>query len=168
MRISLYQAVPFCEVNLGNPGLDGLGRSICTNWSPDEDPPPHDGVYTRLRPSKVAKGGVGVFAIARIKEGTSLFPHDNQEMVWPDKNSLKGTSKEIRNLYDDFAVIKDERYGCPPNLNRLTMSWYLNEPPKGKEPNIRCDPETYDFFATRDIAIGEELTVSYDSYSERP
>ncbi len=150
------------------PDLDGLGRSICNNWFPDHDESPHDGVYTRLRPSEIAKGGVGVFAITRIKKGTPLFRHDNQEMLWLNKSSLKGTSKEIRKLYDDFAVFESGRFGCPPSLNRLTMSWYLNQPLKGTKPNVGCDPETYDFFAMRDIIPGEELTVNYDTYSEEP
>jgi SET domain-containing protein len=48
------------------------------------------------------------------------------------------------------------------------MSWYLNEPRKGTQPNVLCDPETYDFFAMRDIKPGEELTVNYATYSDLP
>jgi len=48
------------------------------------------------------------------------------------------------------------------------MSWYLNEPLKSKEPNVGCDPETDDFFAMRDVRLGEELTVDCDTYSEEP
>lgn len=150
------------------PDLDGLGRSVCTNWPPDGFAPPHEGVYTRLRPSQIAKGGVGVFAIARIKKDTLLFRHDNEEMLWVDESSVEKTPTEIHKLYDDFAVLKNRRYGCPPNLNRLTMSWYLNEPRKGTQPNVLCDPETYDFFAMRDIKPGEELTVNYATYSDLP
>jgi len=150
------------------PDLDGLGRSICTNWLPDYQEPPHQGVYTRLRPSKVAKGQIGVFAITPIKKGTPLFYRDNEEMLWQVQSSLPKRPSEIRKLYDDFAVFKDGRCGCPPNLNRLTMSWYLNEPKRGEKPNVGCNPETYDFFAMQDIKPGDELTVKYNTYSDVP
>jgi len=76
-------------------------------------------------------------------------------MLWLAQSSLPKRPKEIRKLYDDFAVFKDGRFGCPPNLNHLTVSWYLNEPKRGKRPNVRCNPETYDFFAMEDIKPGD-------------
>ena len=93
-----------------------------------------------------------------------LFPDDNDEMRWVEETSLPTRPKEIRKLYDDFGIIRKGRYGCPVTFNRLTMSWYLN---CSKRPNVRCD-EYDDFFALRDIRPGEELTVDYWTYSERP
>ncbi len=119
-----------------------------------------------MRPSEIHKGGVGVFAITKIEEGTPLFSDDNEEMLWIEEKSLPKAPKEIRKLYDDFAVIKGKRYGCPRTFNRLTMAWYLNEPKSGQRPNVLCDSESYDFFALRDIEAGEELTVDYSKYSE--
>lgn len=63
---------------------------------------------------------------------------------------------------DDFAVLKNKRYGCPLSFNRLTPSWYLNN---SKIPNVRCD-ENYDFVAIRNIKPGEELTADYSTYSD--
>lgn len=106
----------------------------------------------------------------RIKKGTQLFRGDFDEMVWKEKSSLPRRPREIRDLYDDFAVIETDekdkrtRYGCPMNFNRLTPSWYLNS---SREPNVRCD-EDYNFLALRDIERGEELTVDYSTYSEEP
>jgi len=146
------------------PDLDGLSRYLSLKWRKDEHKQPHNGVYTRLRPSGVHKGGVGVFAAKRIRKGASLFQGDNEEMLWVGEAFLPKGPREIRRLYEDFAVIKDSRYGCPPTFNRLTPSWYLNEPKKGGQPNVGCD-DGYDFFALRNIEPGEELTVDYSSYS---
>lgn len=149
------------------PDLDGLSCSLCLKWRLDGHNLPHKNVYTRLRPSPIH--GVGVFAIKKIKRDTPLFVGDNEEMLWIEENLVRRTQGEIRKVYDDFPVIdKERRYGCPKNFNRLTMSWYLNEPKSGDRPNVYCDPATYDFRALRDIKPGEELTVKYEDYSELP
>jgi hypothetical protein len=123
---------------------------------------PHTGVYTRLRPSKIH--GIGVFAIRKIKKGTNIFSGDDADMVWMKKSSLRGLPGEIRRLYEDFAVIRNNgiEYGCPKSFNVLTVGWYLNE---SENPNVGCD-KGFDFFALRDIVAGEELTVDYSTYSE--
>lgn len=149
------------------PDLDGLSRSLCLKWRLDCHKLPHEKVYTRLRPSSIH--GVGVFAIRNIKKDTPLFVGDNEEMLWVEERRLPRFPRQIRKLYEDFPVIKEKRYGCPQNFNRLTMSWYLNEPKRGNLPNVYCDPqENYDFKALRDIKAGEELTVRYKDYSDLP
>jgi hypothetical protein len=150
------------------PDLDGLGRALCSRWRLDSPTPPHENVYTRLRPSNTAKGGVGVFAIRRIRKGKPLFLGDNEEMLWVEKETFSKQPKQVRKLYGDFAVVRDGRYGCPQNFNRLTVAWYLNEPAPGTGANVRCARETLDFFALRDIREGEELTVDYATYSDSP
>ena len=150
------------------PDLDGLSRSLSAKWKRDEHEMPHKRVYTRLRPSGIHRGGIGVFAIKRIKKGAFLFEGDSDEMLWVEESSLPKAPREIRKLYEDFPVIKGGRYGCPPTFNRLTMAWYLNEPISGERPNVGCDTDNYDFFALRDIKAGEELTVDYSKYSDMP
>lgn len=126
---------------------------------------PHHKVYTRLRSSKIH--GVGVFSITNIKKGTFLFYGDDEDMVWIEKQEVSKLPAEIRKLYDDFCVIKDDQYGCPKNFNQLTVAWYLNEPKPSEKPNVGCNND-YEFFALRDIKKGEELTVDYSTYSEYP
>jgi SET domain-containing protein len=148
------------------PDLDGLGRTLTRKWL-ESTPPrkivnvlPHEHVYTRLRPSR--RHGVGVFAIQRIPKGTRIFEGDDEDLRWIPRRSLRRLPSELQRLYDDFAVLKDGKYGCPRNFSLMTVAWYLNE---SKKPNVRCD-SNYDFFAARDIRAGEELTVDYSTYSE--
>ncbi len=149
------------------PDLEGLSRFLSGNAQ--GPPPPHRGVCTRLAPSKKVQGQVGAFAIKRIKKGTNLFPGDNDEMIWVERNKLPRVPRSVKKLYDDFAVRntdkedKKTRYGCPTNFNRLSIAWYLNH--DAAHPNVRCD-EYYNFSALRDIEPGEELTVDYKTYSE--
>lgn len=150
------------------PDLDGLGRAMCARWRLDSPAPPHANVYTRLRPSNAAKGGVGVFAIRKIKKGTPLFLGENEEMLWVQEEAFSKQPRQIRKLYEDFAVERDRRYGCPQNFNRLTVAWYLNEPAPGAVANVRCVKETLDFFALQDIEEDQELTVNYPTYCDSP
>jgi hypothetical protein len=149
------------------PDLEGLGKCVA-RWLPKTKEPPHEALFTRLGPSKI--DGVGVFAIAKIKKGKLIFPADSDEMQWVPAELLP-KAKSLRRLYEDFAVVKNakdgkpKRYGCPTHFTRLTMSWYINDPLKGEEPNVECD-EDYDFRAVRDIRKGEELTVDSSKYSQ--
>ncbi len=128
---------------------------------------PHFGVCTRLRPSKIHKGGVGVFAIISIKKGTAIFPDDTAPMIIVRSIQLKNLRKPIKKLYRDFPVIQDNGRAllCPKSFNQLTIAWYLNH--SKKEANVVCN-RNYNFFAKRNISAGEELAVDYTTYSERP
>jgi hypothetical protein len=127
---------------------------------------PHVGAYTRLRTSKIdgvaKKGGVGVFAIREIPEGTNIFASDAGEMIEQDPKILDGLDPELRRLYEDFCVFKKGKLLCPRNFNNLTVGWYLNH---SEEPNARCDNE-YNFIAIRHIQAGEEITANYGTYGE--
>jgi SET domain-containing protein len=124
---------------------------------------PHNGVFTRLRPSPIH--GVGVFAILDIPKGTYIFNGDNSKMVWVDKCVIDEQDVEIKKLYDDFCIIKGNKYYCPDNFNNLNVGWYLNE--SKENPNVGCD-DNYEFYALKDIKKGEELTMDYSSFSEYP
>jgi SET domain-containing protein len=126
---------------------------------------PSDGVYTRIKTSKIH--GVGVFAIRAIPKGISIFPEDDAPIVWIKRNKIKPLRGAIRRLYEDFCIIKDngETYGCPANFGLMTVAWFLNEPKPGQKPNVGSRTD-YTFYALRDIAAGEELTVDYSTFSE--
>jgi SET domain-containing protein len=123
---------------------------------------PHEGLYTRLKPSSIH--GVGVFAIAQIPKGTYVFPDDDEPIVWVDKKDVEHLPQAIKEFYEDFAIIKGDKYGSPRHFDALTTSWYLNH---SKSPNVAADRH-YRFYALRDINTGEELTADYASYSDQP
>jgi len=124
---------------------------------------PHDNIYTRLQRSPIH--GVGVFAIRDIPKETNVFGNDETEMVWIDIDTTSNIDSELKRLYADFCVAKNNKYGCPKNFNMLTVGWYLNE--SKDNPNVRCT-KNYDFITLRDIKKGEELTANYSTFSERP
>ena len=124
---------------------------------------PHERVRVRLAPSPIA--GIGVFAIEPIQKGTSLFANDKLAIKWIDEQDVADLEGPKRELYDDFAIRKDGKLGCPENFNLLTVGWYLNEPVDGAKPNARMT-RNYEIIAARDIEAGEELTILYSSFSD--
>ncbi len=169
---SIRRSLETCGIDEATvfPDLEGLGKQVNRWLGTTDKKKPHNGVYTRLRPSNIDRGGVGVFAIRKIMKGKPIFPGDPGEMTWIEQGELPLRPNALRDLYDDFAVKKTDeeesktRYGCPVNFDRLTPSWYLNHSP---EPNVRSD-EHYNFYALMDIKEGDELTYDYSSfYSER-
>ena len=128
---------------------------------------PHRNVYARISRSKIH--GVGVKAIRKIRKGMSIFPDDAGQIVWVEEHKIKRLSPNLRRLYRDFAIIRhgDKKYGCPRTFNCLTVAWYLNRPRSGRKPNVGCRRD-YTFYALRDIKPGEELTVDYWTFSDRP
>jgi hypothetical protein len=149
------------------PDLEGLGKCVA-RWLPTDEEIPHEGLCTRLQPSPI--DGVGVFAIKNIKKDTLIFAGDSDEIRWVRTEDLPREAC-LKDFYKRFAIVKNgnegrpKRYGSPRNFHRLTMSWYLNDPRSGDEPNVTCD-DNYDFRASRDIKRGEELTVDSNTYSD--
>lgn len=121
---------------------------------------PHTGAYVRLRPSRLH--GIGVFAIRDIPKGTYVFGSDDGEMLWVKVSSTTDLDEEVRDLYRDFCVLRDGKYGCPKNFNLLTPAWYINH---SENPNLGSD-ENFDFYTKRRIKKGEELTLSYKKQSQ--
>ncbi len=121
---------------------------------------PHEGVFTRLRSSEIH--GVGVFAIADIPKGQYIFEPDDSATVLVPSEETKALPEKLRQLYEDFCVLRDGVYECPANFNGLTPSWYLNS---SSDPNVAVD-SSLKFYAIRDIREGEELTADYSTYSE--
>jgi SET domain-containing protein len=121
---------------------------------------PHHGVFVRLRPSRLH--GIGVFAIRNIPKGTYVFRGDDEAMLWVRAAATNGLEKEVKDLYRDFCVLRDGKYGCPRNFNVMTPAWYINH---SDEPNLAADPN-FDFYTIRRIKKGEELTLRYKRQSD--
>lgn len=117
---------------------------------------PQEDAFTRLKPSPIH--GVGVFAIRPIAKGSCVFSADRSSFVWVSKKRIEDFPVWLKQLYDDFYLIKsDDNYACPTDFNHLTVLWYLNH---ADNPNVQAD-HALRFFALRDIDEGEELTANY-------
>ena len=121
---------------------------------------PHENLYTRL---KTGSKGIGVFAIRDIPIATKLFVGDTTETVSvpvADVNRLRDV--EVQRMYYDFCPVINAAFVAPINFNQMTMAWYINH---STSPNVATD-ELLQFFSIRFIALGEELTADYVTFSE--
>lgn len=114
--------------------------------------------YFRLKPSTIAGAGVGVFAATDIPKGTVLkglfAPDDVRRLTWDEFAALDVPDE----LKQNFVTRYDDECFVPLSFGRMSAGWYLNDSP---EPNLAHDPN-YEYYALRDIAVGEELFIRYD------
>lgn len=114
--------------------------------------------HFRLKPSTIPGAGVGVFATADIPRGTVLHglfaPDDVRRLTWAEFDALP-VPNEVK---QHFVTRYEAECFVPLCFNRMSVGWYLND---SGEPNLGHDA-SYEYFALRDIAAGEELLIRYD------
>ena len=121
---------------------------------------PHRNLYTRL---KACAHGVGVFAIRDIPAGLRLFGGESGAIVRVPRAVVdRIADTELRRMYFDFCPSVNDVFIAPADFNLLTMEWYLNH---SANPNVVAD-HNMRFSACRSIAVGEELTTDYASFSD--
>ncbi len=111
-----------------------------------------------LKPSTVIDGGVGVFALHDIAEGTYM------ELFLPD------FQEELRNKADVPEELRgyclDQEGGkilCPKFFNRMDIGNYLNH--STENANVKYN-KGKGYFTTRDIQKGEEILANYQQLGE--
>jgi len=109
-----------------------------------------------LRPSP--HDGVGVFCTHGIRKGSKLrlFPGPDLRFVPNEKQE----GNPLLEIFCDRYGIEDRHgnrvahdFGC------MEIGWYLNH---SETPTAHHD-ENYDYFASRDIQAGEEITIDYNT-----
>lgn len=114
-----------------------------------------------LKPSTIH--GVGVFTDIPIKKGKKIdFECDDWRFV-PDTEVPKHQRRFFR-LYASETVI-DGVYGwiAPLDFHRMSVSWHLNH---ADSANLITHDKGDTFYAVRDIAIDEELTINYQQLDQ--
>ncbi len=109
-----------------------------------------------LKPSGVH--GVGVFTTARIQREAwlRLWQPDDWRFVTFDESDSDPELLEFRDIY---CVRDAGGYFCPLDFHRMSIGWYMNH---SDEPNVRYrSKDDFEYFASRDIEAGEEITCDY-------
>ena len=114
--------------------------------------------FVALKPSPIE--GIGVFAIADIKEGQSgLFSKDKSEWIAVTKAEVEALPPHSRFLVENHCLYDDAHYFIPEyGFKMIDLVVYLNH---SDDPNVRSINEGEDFVALRQIKAGEELLINY-------
>lgn len=111
-----------------------------------------------MKPSKMLKGEVGVFATRNLKKDSIVADASQFSTVklipWTKFDSLDAvTQKKVM----DYCSGDAKGFYAPPDLNYLSIAWHLNH---CCDPNVGFD-KNYNFVAMRNVKKGEELCWDY-------
>jgi SET domain-containing protein len=113
-----------------------------------------------LRPSGI--DGVGCFSDTPIKKGEFVRVWSPEDSEWvPVK---KAHRSRYAHLYKKFGIRMTGGYWAPIDWLRISVGWYMNHSPI---PNLISDDGDVTYYAARDIAVGEEVTIDYSRMDER-
>ncbi len=107
-----------------------------------------------IRPSP--RDGVGVFCTHGIRKGARLrlFPGPGPRFVPHDTSAGEPLLAAFSRR---FGLEYEEGCWVPPDFGCMEIGWYLNH---SDTPNAYHDG-SYEYFAGRNIAAGEEITIDY-------
>lgn len=110
---------------------------------------------------KPAEHGIGVFTLHDIRSGAylRLFGDQTREL----ENRTRKLSKEnVPEALQQYCMDRGESLICPDDFGHMPVGWYLNH---SHTPNAVHSGD-YRWYALRDIAAGEEITIDYNTLGE--
>jgi SET domain-containing protein len=107
---------------------------------------------------KPAQHGVGVFAVHGIKKDTylRLFREEDEPLA-----ALVRNKADVPEYFQQYCIDRGDTFRCPKDFGRMEIGWHLNH---SKTPNAHH--KNYNYYALRDIEVGEEITIDYNSLEE--
>lgn len=104
---------------------------------------------------KPGKHGVGVFAAHEIHKGAYL-------RLFADKGDpVIRKKEEVPEAFRSHCLDMGDVLEGPRDFACQSVGWYLNH---SKNPNAHHTD--YEYYALRDIASGEEITIDYNTLEE--
>jgi len=107
-----------------------------------------------LKPSP--SGGIGVFATHGIRAGTPLRLFGNGQTRIYSAEQVERDPR-LKRFCRFYGVATEDGWYVAGDFGCMALGWYLNH---GTQANAHHD-ETWEYFASRDIAAGDEITIDY-------
>jgi len=114
-------------------------------------------VKTKIKPSSIE--GLGLFAEQDIPKGTVIWKHDDLLDGWFYSANLSLYSEATKDYIKHFCCYDKNRQGWIKSCDNANWMNHCDW------PNIDS-PNYYIHIANRDIMIGEELIVDYDTIGD--
>lgn len=109
---------------------------------------------------KPSEHGVGVFATHDIKKDTHLRLFGDGETI--DLRSLVRKKEDVPKIFHGYCMDRGDELVCPTDFGHMHVGWHLNH---SDSPNTYPDSD-YKWYAARNIKLGEEITIDYNSLAE--
>jgi len=123
------------------------------------------GVYARVMPSPI--GGVGVFAIRDIPAGIDPFGEDDIEVEKISVSEIRNDPEipdTVKKYAEDMCVVNGGYFYVPIcGLNNINPGFFPNH---SATPNMKTNDAGESFITLREIKIGEELMIDYNTYND--
>lgn len=107
-----------------------------------------------LKPSGI--DGVGCFSDIPIRKGEFVRVWSPEDSKWVPLKEAH--SSRHKHLYKRFGIRTTGGYWAPIDFLRISVGWYMNHSPT---PNLLSDDGDVTYYAAKDIAVGEEVTIDY-------
>lgn len=121
-------------------------------------------VLIEIRPSKMIKNSVGLFAVCNIKKNTIIgdikYIKENFHLWSVLKQLDKNTQKKV----NDYCVGTEKGFFAPDNFNYMTIPWHMNHSCDG---NVAFD-KNGSFITIMNVKSGEELCWDYGLTETNP
>ena len=122
-------------------------------------------VRIEIKPTKLIKGEVGLFAVRSIDKGSVIVGAKNYSNIkMLSREKLKTLDSITQKKILGFCPSSPEGFDVPPDLNYISIAWYMNH---SCNPNVAFNNK-YDFIALRKIKKGEELVWDYGYDEHNP
>jgi len=108
---------------------------------------------------KPSEHGVGVFATHDIKAGTYLRIFGDEGA--PVDVAVIRKKEDVPESFRKYCVDRGDILECPKDFGCMEIGWLLNH---SGTPNAYH--KNYEYHALRDIKVGEEITIDYNSLNE--
>lgn len=110
-------------------------------------------VIIEIRPSKLIKGEIGLFATRILKKNTIIALAKKLEERFFPWSKYKELDKITKNKVDNFTMQTEEGFYLPPDFNYLSVPWNMNH---SCNYNVGFDKEG-NFVTVKNIKAGEDL-----------
>jgi len=108
---------------------------------------------------KPSKHGIGVFAAHDIKKGTFLRLFGDEKKI--ENRAAMRDKKAVPEPFRQYCMNRGDKLICPKDFGNMSVGWHMNH---SKNPN--AVHKNYDWYASRDISAGEEITIDYNTLEE--
>lgn len=118
----------------------------------------------KIKPSKIIKDSVGLFAIQNLKKGTIIGDAKHFKEKFHPWSAFKNLDKKTQKRIREYCVGTPNGFFAPPNLNYMSIPWHMNHSCDG---NVGFD-EKGNFVTIKNVKAKGELCWDYGLMETNP